>query len=141
MTLWSGEQARAVFASPDPDWAVFYAVFRRAGLVGSFRNGCIAGRRTRYHYYSLNGQTMNNRPWTDGALYVLPQERFVRPVGSAIPFEEWVCREPVAPLGKLGVAPDDFLYRNKVAVHPDGEPLVRTWLLYKLRACSIRCKR
>src|SRR5690606_2362781 len=40
-TLYNNERARAVFASTDPIWPFFYAVFRRDRLIGSFRNGCI----------------------------------------------------------------------------------------------------
>lgn len=132
-TLYNNERARAVFASTDPIWPFFYAVFRRDRLIGSFRNGCIVQGNRQYHYYSLNRSTMANEPWTDGMLYILPRDTFTRSGEGGVQFDEWISREPVKPVWKIAVAPEDFYFYRKVAAHADNESMTRTWLLYKLR--------
>jgi len=137
-TLYNGKPVHAVFASAEPLWSVFYAVFDRRKLEGSFRNGCLAYGTQRYHYYSLNQATMRAEPWTSGALYVLPRERFRRASSSKLRFDEWICEEPVEPLLRVEVQPQHFVFRDRVAVHGDHEPVWQTWLRYKSRTAVAR---
>ncbi|MBU5352067.1 hypothetical protein ACN9MH_16640 [Paenibacillus silvae] len=137
-TLYNGQWTKAVFAASDPHWPMFYAIFNRSRLKGSFRNGCIRGRRQNYHFYSLNQSTISNDPWTEGMVYFLPRESFTAPGPRGISFDEWLCHEPVAPIAKLKVCQDDCYYRNKIAVHNDGESLIKTWLFYKTRTTPRR---
>lgn len=137
-TLYSGKPVHAVFASAEPLWSLFYAVFDRSKLVGSFRNGCLAYSSQRYHYYSLNQATMRAEPWTPGMLYVLPREPFRRASSSKLRFDEWICEQPVEPLLRIEVQPQDFVFRDRVAVHGDREPVWQTWLRYKTRTSVTR---
>ncbi|MNT18739.1 hypothetical protein D3C72_1539560 [compost metagenome] len=50
-TLYNNELTTAVFATAEPIWSIFYTVFYRSALIGSFRNRCLLGRDNRYHYY------------------------------------------------------------------------------------------
>lgn len=139
-TLFNGRWTNAVFASSDPHWAMFYAILNRSRLKGSFRNGCILGRRQKYHFYSLNQSTISNDPWTEGMVYLLPRELFSTPKPGLISFDEWICHDPVVPIAKLRVSQEDFYYHNKVAAHNDGEPLFKTWLFYKARTTGGKIK-
>jgi hypothetical protein len=135
-TLFNNEITTAVFATMEPLWSMFYAVFDRQKMVGNFRNGCIIGRNKKYHFYSLSKSTFDTDPWTEGMLYVLPRETFRRSgeaTADKLQFDEWISLAPVSPKWKLKIAPVDFYFLNKVAIHPDNEPLWKSWLLYKVR--------
>ncbi|MCR8642023.1 hypothetical protein NV379_05075 [Paenibacillus sp. N1-5-1-14] len=140
-TLYNGQLTKAVFASTDPIWAIFFAVFNRSRLIGSFRNGSIIAGKNRYHYFSLNDSTMNNKPWTEGVVYIFPRYKFNKSSQGKVHFDEWICDEPVTPVGKLAVNLSDFYYKNKVATHRDKESLLKTWLFYKARILFANSKK
>lgn len=133
-TLYNGELTRAIFAAGEPLWSMFYAVFDRSKLVGGFRNGCFVVGNRKYLFYSLNESTMKQNPWTDGMMYLLPKSSFYRADTKKIHFDEWVTHEEVAPVAKLPLSPDDFPFKDRVAMHKDGEPLWKSWSLYKIRS-------
>lgn len=139
-TLYNDKLTKSVFATTDPIWPMFYAVFRRKSLIGSFRNGCLVHRNKRYHYYSLNESTIKNSPWMEGMLYILPKRTFSKSGKGKIQFDEWISHESVKPIGKFIVSVDDFLFHRKVATHKDGESLLRTWLNYKARTLWAKSK-
>jgi len=132
-TLFNNKLTKAVFATSDPVWSMFFAVFDRSKLVGSFRNGCLVYKDMKYHYYSLNKFTSMNYPWTEGMVYILPKDIFKRSDTGKIHFDEWISHDYVRPIGKLVVGIDDFYYKDKVAIHEPRESVLRTWLLYKRR--------
>src|SRR5690554_3216612 len=133
-TLYNGTWTEAVFATRDPIWPVFYAVFQRQSLIKNFRNGCLtADGKKYYHFYSLNKQTVSNEPCTSGVLYFLPDKTFKQSGGGRIQFDEWVSSEAVEPVLKLAVEPEDFYFLHKVSIHGENESNLKTWLLYKLR--------
>lgn len=132
-TLYTGEITKAVFASTEPLWATFFAIFDRSKLVGSFRNGCIRGRNGTYHYYSINESTYKNNPWTEGMIYILPKSEFQPSGQGLLRFDEWICPHSVVPKCKMTVTCSDFQLINKVAVHKDSESLLKTWISYKSR--------
>lgn len=138
-TLFNGKVTKAVFATTDPIWSMFYAVFDRKELVGSFRNGCFEYKNKKYHYYSLNQSTMENRPWTSGKLYILPKNKFTVADNRKVSFDEWICHDLVKPINHLEVSAEDFYYIHKVATHQADESLLKTWLLYKIR--TLKAKR
>lgn len=135
-TLFNNAITTAVFATTEPIWSMFYAVFNRQNLVGNFRNGCIIGRNKKYHFYSLTKSTFNTDPWTEGMLYLLPRQAFHRSgegTADKLQFDEWISLTPVSPHWKMTITPADFYFLDKVAIHPDNEPLWKSWLLYKAR--------
>lgn len=132
-TLFNGKLTKAVFASSEPHWSMFYAIFDRSKLVGSFRNGCLVYKKKKYHYYSLNTSTMNANPWATGKIYILPKNQFKPSDTGRVHFDEWICQELVKPVSQLEVSATDFFYIKKVATHKVKESNIKTWLLYKLR--------
>src|SRR5215210_8753411 len=77
-----GDQ-KAVFATSDPIWAMFYAIVDRDRHDLTLNNGCIVvldadGRAGVPHYYfSISGSALDRRPWRTGYVYLLPTESFV----------------------------------------------------------------
>ncbi|MGV3465457.1 MAG: hypothetical protein ACO1OT_09215 [Heyndrickxia sp.] len=138
-TLFNGKPVNAVFATKDPIWSIFYAVFRKESVYSNFRNGCISADYTyKYHFYSLTKETFQNKPWTSGTVYILPQETFQHVGSGDIIFDEWISKEPVTPIAKIEVEPEDFYFLSKVASHHANERLLKTWLLYKIRILTQR---
>src|SRR3954463_4603035 len=68
----------AVFATPDPLWAMFFAVTDTTRAIGRW-NMCLLPAesgltRTRY-FFAVRGEPRT--VWAEGAVYVLPKDRFV----------------------------------------------------------------
>ena len=92
-----GDQ-KAVFATSDPIWAMFYAIVDRARYPITLNNGCIElldaeGRPgTPHYYFSISSDLLAKRPWRTGYVYLLPAEGFVeQPSG---PYGGHVARVP-----------------------------------------------
>ena len=120
----------AVYGTHDGLWATFFAVVDRSQLVGSIRNGIAdyqgpSGDTVRTYQFSIHEGLLAERPFHQGALYLLPRDRFER-----IPFfedgplsNEWACYEPVAPLAKLMMEPSAFPFLETIGGHDDSELL------------------
>lgn len=132
-TLFNSQPTEAVFASTEPMWSVFYAVFDRSKAVGSFRNGCLVYKNRKYHYYALNKSIADQRPWTSGMIYILPKSKFTKVDNRKISFDEWVCYESVKPIGQLEVSLEDFYFKNKVTIFKENESFINTLLFNKMR--------
>jgi hypothetical protein len=110
----------AVFATPDPLWAMFFAVTDTTLAIGRW-NMCLLPAasglpRTRY-FFAVRGDPRT--VWTDGAVYLLPKDTFVP---SDIP-AEWISTAPVRPLDVVAVGRDDFPFADRVFrfKHPEPE--------------------
>lgn len=124
-TLFMGQPIKAVFASSDGVWALFFAVKNREGYVGSIRNFCITvptkkGKK-RYYYFSRNGNEVAN-VWREGAIYLFSREMFKQ--GGIR--DEWVCEQRVKPIAILSVTPNDFPFLDKVSIHKETDSMVKT---------------
>jgi hypothetical protein len=125
----------ATYGTHDGLWAMFFAVVDRSKIQGSIRNGVTTfaapdGRTVDRYQFSIDARALPDRPFTTGALYVLPRDTFRRlpmwPDGPAS--NEWASVEPVRPLGRLAIAPDDFPFLEAIGAHDDG-PMLRTFEL------------
>jgi hypothetical protein len=133
-TLYNGTMTKAVFASKDPIWSMFYAVFRKESLVSNIRNGSlVSNRNNKYHFYSLTSKTLTNNPWTNGTVYIIQEKTFENSSKGIIQFDEWTSKQSVIPIARIDVAPTDFYFLNKVACHKADESIIKTWLFYKMR--------
>jgi hypothetical protein len=133
-TLFDGKIDKAVFATKDPVWSTFFSVLNKKSLIGSIRNGSMtANRKQKYHFYSLTKQTFNNKPWTSGTVYLVPEQSFTQISNGSLQFDEWICRETVMPLVKMEVEPKDFYFINQVSTHRESESIIKSWFLYKWR--------
>ncbi|SES62493.1 hypothetical protein SAMN05216389_101114 [Oceanobacillus limi] len=132
-SLFNGKPIKAVFASSDGIWSLFFAVQNRKGYIGSIRNMCLSvttnkGKK-RYYYFSTNNIAPNS--WTNGTIYFFTKNLFKQ--GGIR--DEWVCERELEPLARLTVTPSDFPFLDKVRVHRETESLAKTIikaLLFKM---------
>lgn len=133
-TLYNGKYVDAVFATKDGLWPVFYAVLDKDKLKGNFRNGCLETMNgNKFYFFSITQETYLNNPWTNGMIYFLPRESFSKASSEIVSFDEWISKEPVRPIARLEVDLIDFYFMDRITIHKFNEPLMKTWLLYKLR--------
>jgi hypothetical protein len=121
---------QAVYGTHDGLWAMFFAIVDRARLKGSIRNGVTyfhnrAGERLSAYNFSINQDYLDQHPYTDGALYLLPRQTFVRlRLTEQAYANEWASEQPVRPHAKLRVGPQDFPFLDQISGHDDSQ-LVR----------------
>jgi hypothetical protein len=119
-------QQRAVFATGDPIWAMFYAIVDRERHRLTLNNGCLVLEDTddAYYYFSVSRQALPRRPWRTGYLYLLPAETFVEQPGGVYagrPAHIPQLASPVAvtPFARLRIAPRSFPFLGRVRGHDD----------------------
>ncbi|WP_096273502.1 hypothetical protein [Paucisalibacillus globulus] len=135
-TLFTGEKVKAVFASSDATWSLFFAVINRNDYYGSLRNLCLTAQTSkgvkRYYYFSLN-EDFRGEIWQGGMIYLFPKDRF-KPGGAK---NEWISEKEVYPLAKVRVSPEDFIFRDFILRHREDtshiKNLVRHLLFPKRR--------
>lgn len=125
-TAWGNQQA--VYASTDPVWAIYFACLRRDNGWTGTKNGSM-GRAggplyPRHYFFVHNRGSASPDRFGPGSLYLLSPDGFVadEPLGGAIDTAHLVSREPVVPLARLDVTPEDFPFRDRVGYYRDGEP-------------------
>ena len=125
-TNYLGWPVRAVFATADGIWPMFFAVLDREIYEGSLRNGCFwvtdaDGARQKCYHFSINAAMLEREPWNDGMIYILPRDGFRQERDTqGEPLEEWVSETPVRPLARLPVAPTDFPFLRQVQGHDEA---------------------
>lgn len=128
-TLFNGKKVKAVFASTDGIWSMFFAVINRKEYIGSLRNICLTTRTNkgikRYYYFSLNADFKGER-WTNGYIYLLSKQPFKQ---GGIK-DEWICEDNVKPLAKIAVSPDDFIFYKDVRSHKESDTHLKTMIRY-----------
>src|SRR5512133_1564184 len=123
-----GDQ-RAVFATSDPIWAMFYAIVDRDRYPLTLNNACIIvtdaeDRPRRHYYFSVSRDAVGRRPWRSGYLYFLPAETFVeQPPGTyaGLPARvpQLASPVPVRPFARMEIAPSDFPFLEQIRGHDD----------------------
>lgn len=121
---------QAVYGTHDGLWAMFFAIVDRGRLKGSIRNGVMylhnqTGEALAVYNFSVNQAQLAERPWTEGALYLLPRENFHRQRLTEESYSnEWASVTPVRPVARLDVVPEDFPFLDRIGGH-DDEVLMR----------------
>jgi len=117
---------RAVFATSDPIWAMFYAIVDRGRYELTLNNGCLVLEDSgeAYYYFSVSRQALPRRPWRTGYLYLLPADTFVEQPGGLYagrPAHVPQLASPVAvtPFARLRVAPRSFPFLGRIRGHDD----------------------
>lgn len=130
-TKWGNQ--RAVYASTDPVWAIYFACLRRDGGWTGTRNGSMgqAGGPLyprRYFFLHNRGSASPDR-FGPGSLYLLPPDSFVadEPLAGVIDTAHLVSHTRVRPLARVDITPEDFPFRDCVRYYRDGEPI---WLSF-----------
>jgi hypothetical protein len=124
-----GDQ-KAVFATSDPIWAMFYAVVDRARFSLTLANGCIMLRDSEdrfgspHYFFSISRDPLSLQPWRTGHLYFLPAETFVEQppdmfAGQTARVPQLASPVAVKPFARLQVAPSDFPFLPHIRGHDD----------------------
>jgi hypothetical protein len=122
---------KAVFATTDPIWAMYYAIVDRDRYRLTLNNGCIVlmdadGRPGVPHYYfSITGAALREQPWRTGYVHFLPAKTFV--AQPAETYAGHIARVPqlaspvaVTPFARLRVRPEDFPFLAQIRGHEDS---------------------
>ena len=118
----------AVYGTHDGLWSMFFAVVDRGRLRGSIRNGSMRfettsrDRSVDMYHFSIHHEVLATAPFTTGALYLFQRDVFERlPFYPGGPMSnEWACHEPLRPLARLTVSPEDFPFLSGIGGHDDG---------------------
>lgn len=122
---------KAVFATTDPIWAMFYAVVDRDRYRLTLNNGCVLlmdgeGRPGMPHYYfSITGDALREQPWRTGYVYFLPTGTFVAQpaetyAGRAARIPQLASPVAVKPFARLQVTPRHFPFLAEIRGHEDS---------------------
>ncbi len=140
-----GDQ-QAVFATPDPVWATFFAVVRRDRGFRGMRNGSmgVPGDRVypRWYYLALHraDEASGMDRFASGTLYLLPRDQFEPEFpGQGLGSAQWVAHEPIRPLARLTVEPEDIPFLECTGSVEPGEKQFRT--VIKFGAAHRRSRR
>jgi hypothetical protein len=118
---------RAVFATSDPIWAMFYAIVDRDRHDLTLNNAALVleDDGSSYYYFSVSRQALPARPWRTGYLYFLPADTFVEQPGAT--YAGYRARVPqlaspvaVTPFARLRVTPRSFPFLTRIRGHDDG---------------------
>lgn len=125
---------KAIYAAADGIWPMFFAILNRQLHPTSIINACL---RVEYplgqmgeprYFFSVEGDTLAHDPWTPGWVYILPRDSFVSeapiPGGenTRVHTAQVASLEPVRPLARLWIEPQDFPFLSQVRAHA-GERL------------------
>jgi hypothetical protein len=112
-----------IFCSPDSIWAIWFAILDKSKIHVT-ENGCVrVGRgqkRIKYYHFDLPCENKSAPLFIDGMVYLAKAEEF--PDHHPYPLldwldaeiEEWGSVNPITPLAKLQVKPEDFPYLDMV---------------------------
>ncbi|HEU5485248.1 MAG TPA: hypothetical protein VFU98_10095 [Microlunatus sp.] len=123
---------RGVYASSDGIWPLFFAVIDRDRYSGMLVNSCVlyGDPPTAGYFFSLERSQLASSPWRRGWVYLLPPETFVpetlRHDGSEPQHSTQYCSpDPVVPLARIAVGPQDFPFLGRVVGHDHETVLQR----------------
>jgi len=134
---------QGVYGTHDGLWSMFFSVIDRGRLQGSIRNGVMyfqnwAGKQIAVYNFSINQAQLAERPYIEGALYFLPRQTFTRlhltPESYA---NEWASEQPVKPIAKLKIQPEDFPFLEQIDGHDDSEIICLNSMSSQIREAAI----
>jgi hypothetical protein len=121
----------AVYAAGDGLWAMFFAIVDRDHYPMSVNNACIqlsdaTGKVGGHRYvFSISQTALSLQPWRTGFVYLLPPDTFTAQASQPFgPYEVSVPQlaslEPVTPLARLEITPEDFPLLINIRGHEDA---------------------
>ena len=127
-TAWGNQ--RAVYASSDPVWSIYFATLRRDNGWQGTRNGTLGiGGGRRYYFFAHNRGSESPDRFGPGTLYLLPLDTFeAQPKRLGIDPSHLISKVPVKPFARIPVTPDDFPFRDGITYYKDDERLLVTML-------------
>ena len=127
---------RAIYATTDGIWVLYFAILDRKKYPElTLFNSCLQARISPdqfsepLYFFSITRSVLIQKPWCTGAIYILPRGSFMQESsqqaqGTEIVFPHWISSQPVQPIAKLLVTPDDFPFLDQIHGH-DDEKLIR----------------
>ena len=120
---------KAIYAAADGLWAMFFAIVDR-DRVGSITNACVrltdemGTTHGPYCVFSVSQSALPNQPWRSGTVYLLPRGTFITQPSMAfgtyeVHFAQLASFEPVQPLAKLNITPEEFPFLSQIRGHAD----------------------
>ena len=120
---------KAVYAASDGLWAMFFAIVDRE-RVTSVTNACVrltdetGTLHGPYYVFSVSQSALSSQPWRTGTVYLLPWRTFTTQSPMAfgpnqVHIAQLASFEPVQPLAKLTVKPEDFPFLSQIRGHDD----------------------
>lgn len=107
---------KGVYAVSDPILPIFYAIKDTQKFRGMARSGILTTESGDKKYnFEISPELLEINPWSDGAIYILPKEKFRQgkdDYGNKI--DEWICEEKIKPIGKILITPEDFPYLDQI---------------------------
>lgn len=129
-----GDQ-RAVYAASDALWAMYFAILDRTQHPMTLVNSAArfetpAGLSEPRYFFSISRPALEAKAFASGTIYFLPRETFTqqRPIGSGgqrVHLAQWASHQPVAPLARIAVVPEDFPLLDKIRGHDDETTFAR----------------
>lgn len=126
---------KAVYATSDGLWSMFYAVLDRASTPMFIVNAALRletndGLDAPHYYFSISRPALEARAFSTGVVYFLPRDTFelmppqdVRGGRAHVP--QWASLESVRPIARITVSPDDFPFLERIRGHDDDAVLTR----------------
>jgi hypothetical protein len=126
----------AVYAASDGLWPMYFAILDRDRYQLSLVNGVVRvlgsdGLAGEPHYFfSISYAALPLSPWRRGTLYFLPRDTFDQQPhgevdGRRIEIPQWASPEPVTPLARIEVGPEDFPLLGAIRGHDPEETRTR----------------
>jgi hypothetical protein len=136
----------AIYATTDGIWVIFFAILDRGKYPAmSLFNSCVQARAPNgllgepMYFFSISHPALLQKPWTTGAMYILPRQSFQQEPAQQVQRMEivsphWISAQPARPVAKLMVGSVDFPFLDQIhghnnerlvqrfAVDPDGFP-------------------
>jgi len=120
---------KAVYAASDGLWAMFFAIVDRDRVM-SITNACIhLADETNllhgpYYVFSVSQSALPGQPWRTGTVYLLPRRTFTTQPPMAfgtnqVHIAQLASFEPIQPLARLTVTPQDFPFLSQIRGHDD----------------------
>ena len=127
---------KAVYAASDGLWPMYFAILDRANHRMSLINAAVriegedGALSEPLYFFSITREALAKRPFRPGTIYVLPRANFekqeaMQSDGKRIWPEQWASLEPVAPLFKIAVGPEDFPLLGHIRGHDHESTFAR----------------
>jgi len=120
----------AVYAASDGLWPMYFAILDRDRYAMGLTNACIrlVGVEGSYYFFSISRSALDQQPWRDGIVYLLPADTFeaqksIMDGDQEIRIAQVASLTPVRPAAKLRVGPEDFPFLQAIRGH-DNEVLL-----------------
>ncbi|GAB4455113.1 MAG: hypothetical protein OHK0029_10660 [Armatimonadaceae bacterium] len=120
----------AVYAASDGIWPLYYAILDRDRYPMTLHNACTrfcaSGQWSEPLYFiSITETALVQQPWRDGTVYLLRRDTFTPHPdteyrGFPLQIPMWASQEPVIPVAKLAVTPEDFPFLAHIRGHDDA---------------------